>query len=152
MPSRVRGFTIIELMTVLVIVGVLAVIAIPSFNDLMARRRLEGVTTDLSTDLQFARTSAVTQRGTTTVRTQGSGTQYLVTTAQGAKTVNLPADVTVTDGVTVTFDQFRGASDAAYTLSLASSRTSGTVNVVVNAMGRVNVCSPSGTFKGFAAC
>jgi prepilin-type N-terminal cleavage/methylation domain-containing protein len=141
MPSRVRGFTIIELMTVLVVVGVLAVIAIPSFNDLLARRRLEGVTTDLST-----------QRGTTTVRTQGSGTQYLVTTAQGAKTVNLPAEITVTDGITVTYDQFRGASDAAYTLSLASSRTSGTVNVVINAMGRVNVCSPGGTFKGFAAC
>jgi prepilin-type N-terminal cleavage/methylation domain-containing protein len=150
--ARQAGFTMIELMTTMVVAGVLLVLAVPAFNDLLARRRLEGVATDLSTDLQFARTAAVTRRGTTTLRTQASGTQYVVTTAEGTKTVNLPAGIAVTDGITVTYDQFRGMADAAYTLSLTSSRTTATMNVVVNAMGRVSMCSPSGSLRGFAAC
>jgi type IV fimbrial biogenesis protein FimT len=147
-----QGFTMIELMTVMVIVGILLVVAAPAFNDLLARRQLEGVATELSTDLQFARSAAVTQRGTTTLVTQNSGTRYVVTTLQGAKVVDLPAGVTVTDGTTITYDQFRGTSDAAYTLALASTRTPATMNVVVNVMGRVNLCSPSGSLKGFATC
>lgn len=149
---RRNGFTMIELLVVMVLLGILATIAAPSFNDQFARRRLEGVATDLSTDLQFARTQAVSRRGTTQLITENGGTQYRVVTAEGTKTVVLPAGITVTDGTTVTYDHFRGTADADHALDLASTRTAATMRVNVNTMGRVNVCSPSGTLKGYATC
>jgi type IV fimbrial biogenesis protein FimT len=152
MQRAQTGFTMIELMTVIVIVGILAVLAIPAFGEQLARRRLEGAATDLSTDLQFARTQAVGRRGTTQLITESGGTQYRVITAEGTKTVVLPAGITVTDGITVTYDHFRGTADADYVLNLASTRTSATMRANVNTMGRVNVCSPSGSLKGYATC
>jgi type IV fimbrial biogenesis protein FimT len=146
------GFTIIELMTVIIIVGILAVLAIPAFGDQLARRRLEGATTDLSTDLQFARSQAVGRRGTTRLITESGGTQYRVVTAEGTKTVVLPTGITVTDGITVIYDHFRGTADADHVLNLSSTRTSATMRANVNTMGRVNVCSPGGSLKGYAPC
>lgn len=148
------GFTIIELMTVLVIAGILAVLAIPAFSEQLARRRLEGVATDMTADLQYARTQAVSTRGDIRFRTT-STTTYVIDNAAGTtthKTVTLPAGITVTNGITVTYDQLRGAVAAASSLALASAQTSATMQVDVNVMGRVSLCSPSGSLRGYTTC
>jgi type IV fimbrial biogenesis protein FimT len=150
---RSRGFTMIELMTVMVVAAILLVLAVPAFTDQMARRRLEGVATDMTTDLQYARTQSVSSRGGIRFRTT-STTTYVIDDSAGAvtyKSVTLPAGVTVSNGVTVTYDPLRGMANAS-TLSLASSRTSATMQVDVSAMGRVSLCSPSGSLRGFATC
>lgn len=54
-----RGFTIIELMIVLVVVGVLASIAAPSLRDVVVRTRLKTAASDLHTSLMFARSEAI---------------------------------------------------------------------------------------------
>jgi type IV fimbrial biogenesis protein FimT len=148
------GFTMIELMTGIVIVGILAVLAIPPVGEQLARRRLEGVATDLTTDLQFARSQAVSSRGDVRFRTT-STTTYVIDNAGGTvthKTVTLPAGITVTNGITVTYDALRGASAAARTFALASTQTSATMQVDVNTMGRASICSPSGSLKGYTTC
>jgi type IV fimbrial biogenesis protein FimT len=170
MLPRDRGFTMIELMTVMVVVAILAVLAIPAFGDQLARRRLEGVATDITADLQYARSEAVARNRNVQVVTGGGGSCYVIsvpatggscdcTTAVpsctapsvGLKTVTLPAGITVTNGVTVTYDQLRGTAPVSL-LALASTQTAATMQVDVNAMGRVSVCSPSGSLKGYAAC
>lgn len=154
MRSVNAGFTMIELMTTMVIVGVLAVLAIPAFGEQLARRRLEGVATDLTTDLQFARSQAVSLRQDVRLRST-STTTYVVDNSAGTvthKSVTLPAGITITNGVTVTYDALRGSAAAARTFGLASGSTSATMQVDVAVTGRASVCSPSGSLRGYAAC
>ena len=150
---RECGFTIVELMITLVVVGILAVLAIPAFGDQLARRRLEGAATDMSVDLQYARTQAVSIRGQVRVRTTSTAT-YVIDDSSGApvyKSVTLPTGISVTNGVTITYDQLRGMANAS-SLALASAQTSATMQVDVNVMGRVSLCSPGGSLKGYTTC
>lgn len=52
-PVRGAGFTMIELMIVMVILAVLLAIAVPSMREFAARKRVEGVAKELVTDLKF---------------------------------------------------------------------------------------------------
>jgi len=54
-----RGFTIIELMIVMVVVGVLAALATPSLRDIVVRTRMKTAASDLHTSLVFARSEAI---------------------------------------------------------------------------------------------
>jgi type IV fimbrial biogenesis protein FimT len=146
------GFTIIELMTVLVIAGVLLVIALPSFNDMLARRRVEGQANELVTDLAYAKSEAVQRNRNVALFTGGGGTCYTIavwTTGTGScncactggpvqlKTVALNNGVAVTDGVTFDFEPVRGALQPATAASAAVSLGSRTYTVSVTAYGRV---------------
>lgn len=61
-PRRGRGVTIVELMVTLAIVAVLAAIALPSMNALIARKRLEGLAQELATDLRLLKSHQVHNR------------------------------------------------------------------------------------------
>lgn len=151
---RHRGFTLIELIVVLAVTAILATLAAPSFTDQFARRRIEGVATELSTDLQFARTQAVANGSAVRVMTL-SATQYVVRDAANAdlKTVNLPVGITAPIGLIVTYEALRGMATVINgPIDLISTRTAAQVRLDVNAMGRVNLCSPSGSLKGYASC
>lgn len=154
--QRQRGFTMIELMVVVLLLGIAASLAAPSFTDQLARRRLEGVATDLSTDMQFARTQAVDDRATVRLITETGGTQYRIVNAAGAtlKTVVFPAGITSTDAVTVDFEQLRGGATVVNgPINLGSTRTAATMRVDVSAMGRVRLCSPIATYlRGHTQC
>ncbi|GLQ46874.1 hypothetical protein GCM10007862_19250 [Dyella lipolytica] len=61
------GFTIVELMVVIVIVAIISVFAIPSYKGLMTQNRMAGEMNDLSTDIELARSAAVKQGLTVTI-------------------------------------------------------------------------------------
>ena len=54
-----QGFTIVELMITLVIVGILATIALPSFSDFIRRGQVRSVTESVSSAMQLTRNEAV---------------------------------------------------------------------------------------------
>lgn len=54
-----HGFTLIELMFVMVILAILGTLALPSFRDLVASQRLKAVGYDLVSDLMLARSEAL---------------------------------------------------------------------------------------------
>ncbi len=120
-----RGFTLIELLIVVGLIGVIAAMAGPSLYDYMLKQRLRGIHAQLITDLQFARSEAVSRGNLVGVRVQaGSGMScYIINTrtsllapacdctaAEGARcsdatqtteirTVQVPASLSVEVGV-----------------------------------------------------
>jgi prepilin-type N-terminal cleavage/methylation domain-containing protein len=169
--KRQDGFTIIELMVVVVIAAILLTLAAPSFNDMLQRRRMEGQVSELVTDLQYARSEAVQRNRNVVLVTGGAGTCYTIAawstgvgscdcTASPActggptalKTVTLTNSVTVTNGISFDFEPVRGSLQSATDTTATVTLGSWQVNAVVPAHGRVSSCSPSGSLRGYTSC
>lgn len=140
------------------VAAILLSTAVPSFLSTMGRARLEGVSNELSVDLQLARSEAIRRRTTARLAVDDGGTLYTVSylnpstnVSSTLKTVTLPSGVSLTSTAPVVFDSLRGIGNAA-TLDLASSQTGDRLRVATNAIGRVQMCSPSGSFKGYPSC
>ena len=64
--QKQSGFTLIELMIVVIVLGILVAIALPSFQSTIERRRLVGATENLFASLQYARSESIKQNKTVT--------------------------------------------------------------------------------------
>jgi len=62
--KRNRGFTLVEMMMVVFIIGILAVMGFPAMNRMMSTQAVRSAAYDLFADLVYARSEAIT-RGTT---------------------------------------------------------------------------------------
>lgn len=56
-----RGFTLIELVSVVAVLGIIIALAAPSFSRMIEMQRLRGVQAQLVTDLQFARSESTSR-------------------------------------------------------------------------------------------
>ena len=153
-----KGFTLIELMVVVAVAAILLMLAVPSFNDSLARRRLEGFANELAADLQYARTQAVGNNANVSLVTTATG--YTVTGTTGGtggtnvtyKTITLATGISITQPITVTFSAFRGFPAASATIAISSANTSAQLQASADIMGNIKTCSPSGSLKGYLAC
>lgn len=176
-----RGFTLIELLVVLVIATVVLGLGVPSFVDYLARKRVEGVFNELQTDLQFARTEAVsrnlpvrltfgpacyvvhthpagagpsscTQTSDPTIGT-GAAQLKLVQLQPGSTAVLSPND-TLTR---VEFEPLRGGaswdgSGAVASVNVNANPGAWQMRLSLSGVGRVGACSPSGSVQGYVPC
>lgn len=153
-----RGFTLTELLMVVVVLAVLAVLAAPSFVQMLANSRLRGQAAEAYSDLQFARSASVERNVAVTMTFSGTGWQITRPGPSGAvvmKSVTLSDGVSITSGagMTVVFNPVRAmAAVSNGPAVLERSGASGTVRVDVNAMGRAEICTSSGTLSGYPSC
>jgi len=136
---RYKGFTIVELMITIAILGILVAIAAPSFNESIARRRVDGIANELSTDLQFARAEAISKN--IEVALVVSATGYTVGTL---KTVTIDSRCSLSDAtfpLTLTFEPTRGFPTPAADSSIKVTCTQTNVELQVNisSMGVINI-------------
>ncbi|MFC3717078.1 GspH/FimT family pseudopilin [Luteimonas soli] len=71
--SAARGFTLVELMVTLAVLTIIAVIAMPSFANLIRGNRLVSSANEMVALLQTARTSAISNRASVTVCPSNDG-------------------------------------------------------------------------------
>src|ERR1039457_6253592 len=74
LKSRKAGFTLIEMLTVIVIIAIILGIGVPTFTNLMKSGGLTGASREVANALGLARQYAITHRTTTQVVFSYSGT------------------------------------------------------------------------------
>jgi type IV fimbrial biogenesis protein FimT len=82
--ARARGVTLVELLTVIVVLAVFAIIAMPSFNQLNADQRVKMAAMDLFTSLLRARSEAIKQNTDVTLSPAGSWADGWAVAVDGA--------------------------------------------------------------------
>lgn len=63
LPARSRGFTSVELLTVVAIVGTLSILALPDLTAVVQNNRLRAAGTDLMSSVLLARSEAIKRNG-----------------------------------------------------------------------------------------
>ncbi|MEI7428861.1 MAG: GspH/FimT family pseudopilin [Betaproteobacteria bacterium] len=82
---RARGFTLIELITVMVLIGIMAVVAVPRFFDRSVFDS-RGLLDETKSLLRYAQKAAVAQRRTVCVALGGSGVTLTIASAANVNT------------------------------------------------------------------
>ena len=171
---RQRGVSLIEAMMTLAVMAVTVGTVAPGMAEMQDRRRLEGATAQLETELQYARSLAVERRETVRVsfseqagescyvihtggnsdcRCGQGGTTVCEDGAQALRTAHFDgaSRLQVTSNSdSIGFDAEKGTVTPTATIELRNPRDD-RVRLVVNILGRVRACTTTGV-AGYRPC
>lgn len=164
------GFTLIEMIVTVAVLAILLGLAVPAFQDTLAKRRLVGAAEQLYADLHYARGEAI-KRNADVMVSLSAGTDWCYGIALAACACGGTAGSCQLDGVdkAVSGANFRGVSLAENlggstrfeprrgtapggngTATLSS--TYGSIKIIVGSLGRVRICSDSPTLSQYDTC
>ena len=108
-----KGFTLIELMIVVAIIGILAAVALPAYQDYTARAKAAEVVLAASTARTCVSESAQVGKSPADCDTGFTATKYVKSIAVDAAGVVLATAQSDLDGLTITLTPQNGAAAAA---------------------------------------
>ena len=140
--SSQDGFTLIEVMIAVAIVGILAMVAIPNFTQWNARYQLKQGTTELAGSLSLARMAAMNRNLPVTATVGLVAGTVSVDFGGALAPIRLPQSIVAfTGGPTIQFtQQGLSGSRSNQTLTLVSQHGT-TYSVIVTPAGKVNWCA-----------
>ena len=135
------GYSVIELVATLALAGILAAIALPSWNQLLPAYQLDSSVRQFQSELHNIKMRAVTENiGFQLVYANGAATYTIQRNSSVLTTKPLPTGVVVTNGGTIAFSPRGTASANRIRLRSANGMCK---QVVVSATGRIRICKPS---------
>lgn len=168
-----RGFTLVEMLITLVIAAIVIALAVPSFRNYFVKRKVDGTAAELSIDIQFARSEAVSRNqpvrmsfgtncyvihvpvGSTADASCNvtGGTSLRRVQVEDVASVSLAASSPLTS---LSFDTVRGeatltpvADEGA--IDVRSGVIATQIRALVSRFGRVRLCTPNAS-PGYDAC
>lgn len=177
---RAKGFTAIELMVTIAVLGVLAAVAFPSMRDYLDRQRLVGQVRAISNMAQLARSEAIKRSAASAggglsniAMTINPGTAWSVGLAAGNAAcagatcvIQGSSDTQIITGTecpsctltapaaqTVIVFDLRGlVTGGSDRLITMTSPMSKQLSLSVSRLGRISLCTPSASVIGFPSC
>lgn len=171
-----RGVSLIEVSAVLTITAIIASSAAPGFSGMLERRKIEGVSAELTSDLMFIRSESVSRNKNLVLSfhstPSGQGCYIIHTGPAGAcncgesgpaqcsgaseeiKTVRDSADSRTRIHANVdhmVYEATRGTATPAGSVYVTGASGTG-VRHVVSMTGRMRTCSPDGRMPGYRSC
>lgn len=164
MKTRPQGFTLVELMVTIVVMAILLALAIPSFTDMMDKKRLVGAADNLLADMRYAQAEAMKTNAQVVVTfTTGTGWSYIMNTNPNKTSSGSDyrgSSLAVSAGVTaaastITFDPRRNTIEptpaAVEKMVTITSAHAKTLSLEVTPESAMHLCTTTG-LSGYPAC
>ena len=156
------GFTLVELLIAITIIGILLAIGLPSFQGTIDKSRLVGAADNLLADMRYAQTESTKRNIEITVTfTEGANWSYVFDTSPTTTKTTNGSDyrgtsmLVSTTGDLFTFDPKRGtlsqAPATATTLITITSALGSKLGLEVDPASRMRLCTSTG-IGGYPTC